>query len=229
MQGLQRSSFENVLRKARRKLQRVVNEMEQTEKAFATSSMEDTYRCAFSLAAEAEGLTLLARDLPAHTGHPGAPFDLNDMLLDVCDVQVGYTKNGWFSIQLPALLPRKERGSADYIRTMLYPHLHRFFLINAPLYLDRCVVAFRHVYDDRRPEREYRDHDNIEVNMVVDLLSMYTMKDDSAMRCRHFYCSAAGDGDRTEVYVVPHRQLSEWLSFEEKCGKKAIMLQYAIR
>lgn len=229
MRELQTASFETKLTKTQKRLKRVLWEMEQTEKAFVRGDAERTYACAFELAAEAEKLALLTRELPAFTGHHMAPFDLNDMLLDCCDVNVGYTPQGWFSLQMPMLLPNKEQGDVDYVRTMLHPFLRRFFAVNPPFYLASCVVAFRHVYADTRPEREYRDHDNIELNMVVDMLALYTMKDDGALLCRHYYCSAAGDSDRTEVYVVPNRAFPAWLEFESKLGKTAITLLEAPR
>jgi len=229
MRGLQKGSFDNMLAKTQRRLKMVEWEMEQTAKAAQSGSMEAAYKTAFGLAAQAERLAILTRELPAHTGHANAPFELNDMLLDTCEITVGYTDDGWFSVQMPALLPRKETGSADYVRTMLYPSLHQFFLSNPPYYLDRCVVVFRHVYEQSRPERECRDHDNIELNMVVDMLAMYTMKDDSPLRCRHYYCSAAGDANRTEVYVVPQRDFAVWLEKESGYGLHPIRLHDGIR
>lgn len=224
MQGLQKKSFENVLAKVRRREKAVRWELERTEKALTNGGEDALYDAAFCLAAEAEKLTLLTRDLPAHTGNLKAAFDLNDMLIDSCGVEVGFTTEGWVCVQMPALLPRKERGDTAYIRTLLYPPLHRFFLTNALFKLDRCVIIFRHVYHRDRPEREYRDHDNIELNVVVDTLASYTMKDDSPMRCRHYYCSAAGDGDRTEVYVVPADDFPRWLKYEKTLGEKAAPL-----
>ena len=48
-------------------------------------------------------------------------------------------------------------------------------------------MIFRHVYDRNRPEREYRDHDNIELNTVVDAIAMFFLVDDTPLECRHYY------------------------------------------
>ena len=40
-------------------------------------------------------------------------------------------------------------------------------------------MIFRHTYDRNRPEREYRDHDNIELNTVVDAVVMFFLVDDA--------------------------------------------------
>ena len=226
MQGLSKQCFDDVLIKAQKRLKAVHWEMEQTAKASQADKMDIAYNRAFLLAAEVERLALMTRVLPSHTGNAKAPFDLNNMLLEECGVEVGYTSEGWFSVQIPALLPRKESGNADYIRTMLYPALQQFFQTHAPIRLYSCVLVFRHVYEEGRPEREYRDHDNIELNMVVDMLAVYTMQDDSPMRCRHYYCSAAGNSNRTEVYVVPRRDFPEWLKMEHSYGMEPLILNY---
>ena len=59
-----------------------------------------------------------------------------------------------------------------------------------------------------------RDHDNIEINMVSDIVAMYVMPDDGPAVCAHYYCSAAAEQERTEVYVVPKSDFPAWLSGE---------------
>ena len=59
-----------------------------------------------------------------------------------------------------------------------------------------------------------RDHDNIEVNMVSDIVAMYVLADDCPSVCSHYYCSAAGEEDRTTVYVVPKQDFPKWLQEE---------------
>ena len=76
-----------------------------------------------------------------------------------------------------------------------------------------CVVIFRHVYDEACPENQLRDHDNIELNMVIDTIAIYVMEDDTPLKCRHYYLSAPGPEDHTEVYVVP---LTDWLTWVQR-------------
>ena len=74
---------------------------------------------------------------------------------------------------MPILLPRKENSSRSYIRDFLYPVLERFSAGKGTIRYRNCVLIFRHGYDRNRPERGYRDHDNIELNTVVDALAMF--------------------------------------------------------
>ena len=87
-----------------------------------------------------------------------------------------------------------------------------------------CVLVVRHVYDKTRPERKMRDHDNIEVNMVTDIVATKVMPDDNPNVCTHYYCSAAASEDRTEVYVVPKHDFPMWFVEEKAMPDKGVML-----
>ena len=90
-----------------------------------------------------------------------------DNLIALCiPVEIGFTVEGWFSLRLPMLLPKKAEGSADYIRSFLYPAMREFFMEKEPVRFKDCVLIYRHVYDRFRPERQKRDHDNIEINKM---------------------------------------------------------------
>lgn len=43
-------------------------------------------------------------------------------------------------------------------------------------------------------------------------------------RCAHYYCSAAGEVDCTEVYVVPASRFPEWLAAAQADDLKEEML-----
>ena len=169
---------------------------------------------AFLLAEITEKMTLRTRLLPSFLGNPYAIDRMEMLLSDKLDIHLGFTSQGWFFMKIPALLPKKSSGSAEYIRSMLYPSAKQFFKGKEPIRYPNSVIIFKHIYNRKRPERQYRDHDNIEVNMVVDIIALYVLEDDTALRCAHFYCSAAGDTDGTEVYVVLQDKFIEWLVAE---------------
>ena len=162
----------------------------------------------------AEQLTLAARTLPSYIGHPDTEAQVEAILKQEIPVEIGYTREGWISVRFPMLLPKKSKGSTDYIRSFLYPAMRDFFVEKPPVRYREAVLIYRHVYDRRRPERQMRDHDNIEINMVSDIVAMYVMPDDGPAVCAHYYCSAAAEQERTEVYVVPKGDFPTWLSGE---------------
>ena len=176
---------------------------------------EDALVKSVSAARIPEGVTLKTRSLPAHTGHPRAEPLIRQAIAESVPVEIGFTDQDWLCIRLPILLPRKEKSSRSYIRGFLYPALERFAASREKIRYRNCVVVFRHVYDRNRPEREYRDHDNIELNAVVDAIAMFFLVDDTPLECRHYYCSAAGDEERMEVYLVPRPEINRWLDMED--------------
>jgi len=218
------STFERGLDKAAQRLGRTKLVLENTKRLTEAGMIEDAYTLAFTLAHEAEQLTLLTRVLPAYTGNPQAATISEQVMMDTVPVKVGFTKQGWFGVSIPALLPKKSKGSPDYIRSILYPAMRRFFYGKEPVSYPDCVLIFRHVYDRTRTERMYRDHDNIELNMVADIIALYVMKDDAALRCAHYYCSAAGSSDRTEAYVVHQSEFTDWLAAKKSFPDEGVEL-----
>ena len=166
----------------------------------------------------------LARALPAYTGSPFASMDVETITAANVPVEIGFTAEGWFGVQLPLLLPKKERGSAEYVRSILLPALRTFFADRPPVRFEDCVLIYRHVYAKDRPERQRRDHDNIEINMVSDCIALYAMTDDAPGLCSHYYCSAAAAAERTEVYVVPQREFTAWLEAEKTMPDEGVKL-----
>ncbi len=208
------TSFEKVLEQTTRRVNKVQRELIVTRLLTEEKQMKQAYAAAFELAYEVERLALLTRVLPAYTGHPQANKMAEEMLKEIIPVNIGFTREGWFAMSIPALLPKKSKGNANYYREALYLALDRFFAYKARVRYPKCVLIFRHVYDRNRPERQYRDHDNIEVNGVADAVAFFTMKDDHPLCCKHYYCSAAGSADRTEVYVVLQDEFINWLAAE---------------
>lgn len=86
------------------------------------------------------------------------------------------------------------------------------------------MLIYRHVYSRDRPERQRRDHDNIEVNMVSDTVALYVLPDDGPEICCHYYCSAAAQTERTEVYVVPQTEFPYWFESEKKMPEEGVKL-----
>ena len=174
---------------------------------------------------QAEEVALLTRALPAHTGHPRAKELIRNAIAEAIPIEIGFTDQGWLCIRMPILLPRKEKSSRSYIRDFLYPVLERFSAGKGTIRYRNCVLIFRHVYDRNRPEREYRDHDNIELNTVVDALAMFFLVDDTPLECRHYYCSARGSIERTEVYIVPRNEFETWLAMESSIPDIGVCLK----
>lgn len=205
------TQFEDCMYSAEKRLRNAQSAFNIMKALYKKGHVGAAFEAAFDFAEECEKLTLLARVLPAYTGNPNAA-QLTDSMRDThMRIDIEITGQGWFKLTLPALLPKKERGSADYIRSSLYAAMRRFFSGRQPVYYPDSVIIFRHIYNRDRPERRYRDHDNIEINTVVDILALYLLRDDMPSLCTHYYFSEADVDDRTEVYVLPQEEFTAFL------------------
>lgn len=217
----QRNSFQKVLGRVEKKVAKLWDQIRLVKDSCQGHQMQVAYEQAMRLEETAERLVLLTRVLPAYTGSDVARLEVDNTMKLCIPVDMGFTAEGWFRLCIPALLPKKGSGSADYIRSFLYPAMQEYFQGKEPVRFTDCVLVYRHVYDRERPERRMRDHDNIETNMVSDIVAMYVMPDDAPSICSHYECSVMGEDDRTEVYVVPRMDLPQWLLQEnEKFGEE---------
>lgn len=210
------------------KFQKLNNEQTELAGMVRWSYEAGDSKVAYDLALRLEELTersvLLSRALPAYTGNPNSSRDIEAILQKEVPVEIGFTEEGWFCLRIPLLLPKKEHGSADYIRSVLYPAMERFFRDKRPERFRDCVLIYRHVYARDRPERQRRDHDNIEINLVSDTVALYVMPDDGPQVCSHYYCSASAEKERTEVYIVPQMEFPRWLEAEKQMPEEGVKL-----
>jgi len=220
----QRTPFE-------REMASVEDQLQKTQKAFTAAKMNfhaghvpGAYVEAFNFVDAAEKLVLIARQLPAYTGNPHASKMIERHITENVPIKLGFTFEGWFGVVISSLLPKKEKGSAEYIRGSLYLAMKNFWRGKEPVKYTDCTLVFRHVYKRNRPERQYRDHDNIELNAVVDAIALYVLFDDAPLRCEHYYCSVAGDENRTEIFVVPQSEFDAWRRDAKNSGGKGVIL-----
>ena len=218
------NSFIKVLDKVELAKRSLEAQMAYVRRFYQDADLQAAYDAALQLEEISEKLVLFTRRLPPYTGSPVAEAAVENCMAESIPVEIGFTVEGWFAIRIPALLPKKASGSADYVRSFLYPAMRRFFQAQPPVRYRDCVLVYRHVYSRDRPERRYRDHDNIEVNMVSDIVALYVMPDDSPKVCSHYYCSVSGADDCTEVYVVPKEDFPLWLVTERAAPDKGVKL-----
>lgn len=218
------NQFIKVLNQLDKHIQRAKTQLADVRLFYDMGHLE--YACDKALDVEevVEKSALLARALPAYTGSPSASDRVEEIIGNTIPMDIGFTEQGWFSIRIPLLLPKKSSGSVEYIRGFLYSGMRNFFKEKSPVQYRDCVVIFRHVYDRQRPERQYRDHDNYEINFVTDTIAIYVMPDDSPATCSHYYCSAASSVERTEVYIVPKADFIQWLTLESEMPDKGVLL-----
>lgn len=122
------------------------------------------------------------------------------------------SEHGWIKIVMPFLLPSKRLGkhNCDFLIDPLEYTLSAF-MKEFPLKYEDGLLVFRYVYTKEFPERAIRDHDNIEAKKVIDVIANHLLIDDSGRYCSHFYTSAEGKKEATEIYVMDKKRLKYWL------------------
>lgn len=218
------SNFYKVLVKIETGIKRMSEQAAAVRWYLEADDVETAYEKAIKLEAVTEKTTLLTRVLPAYTGNPNAAGLVEEIIAETIPVEMGFTAEGWFCLRMPTLLPKKQSGSTEYIRGYLVEAMKKFFAGKPRIRYRDCVLVFRHVYDKTRPEKLRRDHDNIEVNKVADIVAMHVLPDDNPSVCSHYYCSASASEERTEVYVVPKHDFPLWFVDEKAMPDKGVML-----
>jgi hypothetical protein len=205
-------------------LTKIIEEMRKVIDNFENLSYEEKNNRFLKLVALHEKACLKMRKFPSYLGNPNAMKEVQEIIDEVMNVEVGYTEQGWFSVRMPFLLPKKESGSSEYVKNMLYSSLSKFFKNKVRDVPKQAVLVYRHVYEESHPEKQMRDHDNIEINQVSDCIVLWAMEDDSPKYCEHFYMSARGDKSRTEVYVIPREEFGEFVKIRDNMPKEEVKL-----
>lgn len=179
---------------------------------FKDSSLggEELSSLLFEYIREVENFTNLARTLPFAIPIDHPMQKIEDLISERVSVEYN---NDIISVSMPCLLPKKEKGNPIYIRAILNSAISKYQSANnIPLIDEPVVLVVNHNYSRLRTEREYRDHDNIEINAVVDVMALYFLVDDGPMICSHFYTSSISEEDATVIHLVPARIFGEWIS-----------------
>lgn len=203
-------NFKKEFTKAKRTLGQFYRAWNKLESCIEYNDENGAYDCSLETERIAERLIFQLRNLATYSGDKEVCEAVVKNIQETVLVEVGYTKEGWFRLSIPALLPRKEKGNPEYVRSLIYPAMSNFFTGKQVAKFKDCTLVYLHTYDVNRPKREWRDHDNVEVNAVTDIVALFVMLDDSPHICEHYYASKSGTENRTEVFVLPKRDLEKF-------------------
>lgn len=122
-------------------------------------------------------------------------------------------------IVMPFLLPSKRghKYNCDFITDPLSYALEDFCQAHPLIKYPDCLLAFRYHYAKDFPEHAIRDHDNIEVKKVIDIITSYLLIDDSGKYCSQFFTSLPDTTEATEIYIMDKNAFPHWLAQIEHC------------
>ena len=174
-----KDNFLTKLDSVERRAKSIITDVQTARQAYDSYETDIANEYAMRIEDTAERLTLTARELPVCTWKAGAKEEVENQYNEIINIKIGFTQTGLLAVIMPLLLPKKERGSAEYIRQNLNTALSKFFTDKPYLKMRDVFIVYRHVYDERFPERKKRDHDNIEINMVNDCIATFVLEDDA--------------------------------------------------
>lgn len=200
------------LSKAAREFNELAEIIRKESKTKALYEIQEPIEAAYPLL---ERSWSLLKGLILESGRPNATLAFDNVICNAVPVDICFTEEGWFRLKMSSLPPKEMASNANYIRDVLYAQLGAYFRKeNCRVRFHNCVIIFNHIYRYDVPEKQCRDHDNIERNMVVDAVALFVMEDDGARRCQHYYYSSPGDENATEVVVVPENQFLDFLRWK---------------
>lgn len=199
---------------SRKEISKAGTQLDTIERLIAQGTpIEQIYQQTFEYARTAEKIANVAREIPALTGIRTAKDDIIDVIAEASDVKVEVGEYGPHII-IPCLLPKKEKGNPSFIRNTLHAGIKKYIRDNGNIEKieEETVLVFNHQYARDHAERNCRDHDNIELNAVIDILALFFLLDDGGLKCRHYYYSSIGDKNCTEIFIVKSKDFINFLS-----------------
>ena len=130
-------------------------------------------------------------------------------------IDVSY-EDGVFTVVLPGLLPKKRSSqSTPYLLEPLQYALLGFVRSHGKPKFRECTVNVEHMYDEHFPASAIRDYDNLQLKKVLDMITLFTMTDDTGRLCNLYQTMRLGNSTCTRICVMANDRFSDWLK-----GKK---------
>ncbi|MDD3279567.1 MAG: DUF6100 family protein [Lachnospiraceae bacterium] len=161
-------------------------------------------------ALRAERMTCLLRNL-VYISESSGKADYMRQAANAQDIRLEM-KQGILSIFLPGLLPkRKVHTNTAFLHEPLNFALQEYLKEHTLPLFQECVICFSQVYDENLSLRRIRDYDNLEFKQILDTISTYVLRDDTALFCDSYHTTEMGTHDRTIVYIMEKSMFSDWV------------------
>ena len=113
-------------------------------------------------------------------------------------------------IDLPSLLPGKKGRETNFIGA---PLRHQFEKIskNEDLKIKgRAVICIIHVYDNENRKPRCYDYDNLESKRIIDIITPYTLTDDSPLFLDVYHTVEYANTNKTRIIVMPKAEFERY-------------------
>lgn len=206
----------------------VLDDLKFIRELYRADKQEQAYGFSLMTVKATEELALNVRHLAVSLNASDAEKDVPRMVDQTYKVEIGFTEHEYFCMRIPLLIPGKDDYSLRYLKNNLSAVLNRFFEYRQQMNSSQSIVVFCHVYDIKRSPWERVVPADAEVECVIKVLFQYVFRDAYAVDFRHYHCCAIGEGERTEVYVVPLSEFGRWFIQETIIPEKGWKLYDSI-
>ena len=130
-------------------------------------------------------------------------------------------ESGMIEITMPCLLPKRKKICAGYITDPLYAALSDF-VSQRPIEktferFGKCIICVTHIYDKVLGIKgRVRDHDNIELKGILDVINAFLLTDDSGDLCDIYNTSTISDDDKTLITIMNRDMFPAWILQHQK-------------
>lgn len=228
MEKRKKTHVDYVLEREIRHAYDVLDDLKFIRQLYREDRQEQAYGFSLGTVKVAENLALNVRHLAVSLNIPCAEKDVPRMVDQTYKVEIGFTEHEYFCVRMPLLIPGKGDYSLRYLKNNLSAVLNRFFEHRQGLKSNKSIVVFRHVYGIKRDPWERVVPADAEVECVIKLFFQYVFGEIYAADFRHYHCCAVGEGERTEVYVVPLSEFGHWFIQESMIPEKGWKLYDSI-
>jgi len=140
--------------------------------------------------------------------------DLLERSANELDIRVSSDTKGIIDISLPCLIPNRKKKPTDFITAPLSAALERFVLVRQPIFerFKHCVICITHIYNKSMYNNgRKRDHDNIEIKGIIDVINTFLLTDDTGNLCDIYNSSEFSDEDSTQITIIKKDMFLEWI------------------
>ncbi len=142
-----------------------------------------------------------ARDFSINT-NVYTPSQLYDNVTDTLGIEI-YKHENMVIVDLPFILPKKKDKQNFFIGN---PLRHKFEQVRRDVDLkvkEKAVICVIHIYSNEKKKARCYDYDNLESKKVLDIITLYTIPDDSPEYCDVYQTMKLGSENKTRIIVLP--------------------------
>ena len=135
--------------------------------------------------------------------------EVYDTASEMLGIEV-HKENESIIIDLPSLLPGKKERETNFIGAPLRHQFEKICQNRKVKIKEKAVVCIIHIYDNKNKKPKCYDYDNLESKRIIDIITAYTLTDDSPKYCDVYHSVEFGNTNKTRIIVMPKSEFEKF-------------------